>query len=125
MSLEKRSLTELRGLAQSLGVVDVFKKPKNILMQEIVLKQEEAMQKPMEPITPPVYDARLMSKPPSKKSDIENLLDLLEQHIQRGLVINFPHPEWWEMRFNMKTDSGTMRQPLQNVLRCANKLMSK
>lgn len=123
MKLEKQSLTKLRGLAQSLGISNVFQKTHNNLVQEIKLKQGESIPEPKAEIQPPMYDARLMNRPPSKKSEKDDLLQLLEQHIAHGLVIEFPHPEWWTMRFNMKEDSGTMRQPLGNILRCANEIM--
>ena len=48
MSLEKMSLTELRGIAQSLGVKDVFSKTANEIRSEIVVKQEKSL-----PVAPP------------------------------------------------------------------------
>lgn len=123
MSLEKMSLTELRGIAQSLGVKDVFAKAPNELRTEIKVKQETQLPIPETPIPKPVYDARLMSKPPSKNSNQTDLEALLAVHMERGLRISYPSPEQWLMQYKDREDSGTMRQSLANIIRCADKLM--
>lgn len=123
MSLERMSLTELRGIAQSVGVKDVFAKTANELRSEIVVKQEQKLPVPAAPIPKPVYDARLMTRVPTRHSNQEELEKLLEQHFERGLRISYPAPEQWLMQYKDREDSGTMRQSLLNILRCADKLM--
>ena len=123
MSLEKMSLTELRGIAQSLGVKDVFAKTPNEIRSEIVVKQTQQLPVPDAPIPKPVYDARLMTKPPSKYSNQDDVEAMLAQHFERGLRISYPAPEQWLMQYKDREDSGTMRQSLLNILRCADKLM--
>lgn len=123
MSLEKMSLTELRGIAQSLGVKDVFAKSPNELRTEIKVKQTNSLPEPASTIPKPVYDARLMTRPPSKHSKHSDVEEMLAKHFERGLRISYPAPEQWLMQYKEREDSGTMRQSLLNILRCADKLM--
>lgn len=123
MSLEKMSLTELRGIAQSLGVKDVFAKTPNELRTEIKVKQEQQLPVEPAPIPKPVYDARLMTRPPSKNSAQEDVEAMLAPYFERGLRISYPNPEQWHMQYKDREDCGTMRQSLLNVLRCAERLM--
>lgn len=120
--LQNKSLTELRGIAQSFEIADIFQKDQRQLIQAIELKQQGLAPKPKVEIPRPEYDARLMTKPPSKKSTQEELEQLLAPYVARGLHVEF-EPEWWKMSFGKKTDEGTMRQPLRIILRCAEKLM--
>ncbi len=122
--LAKKSLTELRGIAQSFGVTDIFQKDILQLVQAIEMKQQAIAPMPKVEIPRPEYDARLMTKPPSKKSDQEQLESLLAPHIARGLHFSVDeNAEWWSMSHGKKTDEGTMRMPLKIVLRCAEKVM--
>lgn len=123
--LRKKSLTELRGIAQSFGVADIFQKDKPQLVQAIEMKQAGIAPAPKVEIAKPAYDARLMTKPPSRRSDQQEVEELLQPYIQRGLLLSFDeHGERWFMRFDKKTDEGTMRMPLRHVLLCANKVMA-
>ncbi len=121
--LQGKSLTELRGIAQGYGIVDVFKQTENELRQSISLKQQEMQPKPKIEIPKPEYDARLMTKPPSKKSDQELALEMLAPYIARGLHLTFPTPEEWHMRMGKKEDTGTVRMPLRTLLSCADRMM--
>lgn len=120
--LSSKSLTELRGIAQALSVPDVFQKDKAHLIQAIELKQAAAVPVPKPEIPKPQYDARLMTKPPSRKSDPNSLAPLLAPYIERGLQVEYTD-EMWKMRFGIKTDQGTLRMPLRIVLKCADELM--
>lgn len=121
--LQKKSLTELRGIAQSFEIADIFQKDQRQLIQAIEMKQQAIAPQPKIEIPKPEYDARLMTKPPSKKSDQLEIEALLEPYIARGLHISF-EPEWWKMSFGKKTDEGTMRMPMRQVLRCAEKIIN-
>lgn len=118
-----RSLTELRGLAQLLGVQDVFSMDRAHLQQAIDLKQQEAMPKPVPPLTLPPYDARLMKKSPARMSDKALLDDLLAPYVERGLKVTYPDPETWEFRCGKKIDTGTMRMPPRLILQCAESVL--
>lgn len=121
--LLKKSLHELRSIAQGYGVTDVFSKTDNELRQAISLKQQEMAPKPVIEPVKPEYDARLMKRPPAKLCTQESLSSLLAPHIERGMHLTFPSPEEWHMRWGKREDTGTMRQPPRNVLECANRLM--
>ncbi len=121
--LEGKSLHQLRAIAQGYNVPDIFKKTDVQLRQEIGLRQQEMAPKPTPPPVMPQYDARLMTRPPAKITTQEALLGLIQPYIDRGLRVTFPTPEEWHMSIDRKEDTGTMRQPLKNVLRCAERLM--
>lgn len=123
--LAQKSLTELRGIAQSLGVGDVFRMDRPHLMQAIELKQSALSPVVKHEPVMPQYDARLMTKPPARKSGVKEIRELLEDHVARGLVLSFnENEERWMMKIGDRTDEGTIRMPLRVVLHCANKLMS-
>lgn len=122
--LRKKSIHDLRQIAQSFSIADIFSKDQLQLCQAIELKQQD-MSKRREPpeIPKPEYDARLMTKPPAKMSHEESIKELLKEHVVRGLRLTFPDPERWEMSYGKKTDCGNMRMPLRVVLGCADRLL--
>lgn len=122
--LSSKSLIELRGIAQSFDIPDLFQKDRNQLLQAIALKQEALIPAPRIAIPKPEYDARLMTKPPSKKANIDEIKQLLSGHIARGLRVDFDeNQERWMLAYRKKTDEGTIRMPMRIVLRCADKVM--
>ncbi len=122
MSLRDKSLTELRGIAQSFGVADIFKMDSKKLIQMIEMKQQALVPVPKIEIPKPEYDARLMTKPPSKKSEQVEIEKLLTPYLAKGLRVRFEDERWY-MSYRNKTDEGTLRMPLRVVLRCAEKVM--
>ena len=120
--LTTKTLTELRGIAQSLAVGDVFKKTRAQLLQAIELKQgalapAERIELPKNP-----YDARLMTEEPGKMGDRQEIEQLLAPYVARGLALSFTEEQWFMRRGN-RSDEGTMRMPLRVVLKCAEALM--
>lgn len=123
--LQDKSLTDLRGIAQSFGVTDIFTKEKNALIQAIELKQQAIAPTPRIENPLPAYDGRLMTKAPSRKSSIQEAQDLLQPFIARGLNLRFEeNGEYFYMSFGKKTDEGTMRQPLRQLWNCAERVMA-
>lgn len=122
MSLETKSLTELRKIAQGFGVAEIFSKSATQLLQDIGLKQQELQPKPQIAIPQPPYDARLMTKAPSKRASIPEIEEALREHVAQGLKLSFTE-ENWRMSFGVKNDMGTIRMPLRSVLYCANQMM--
>lgn len=121
--LETKSLSQLRGIAQSFGIGDIFSKTDSQLRQEIGLKQQSLAPSPRpDPVVMP-YDSRMMTKPPSRICTQESLKELLANHTAKGMHLLFPTPEEWQIKYGKREDTGTMRQPLRNVLECANRLM--
>lgn len=124
MSLKDKSIVELRGIAQSFEVPDIFQKDQLQLIQAIEMKQKAMIPAPKIEIPKPEYDARLMEKPPSKKSHSYEANELLAPYIARGLKFSvIDNDERWQMSFGKRTDEGTMRMPLKILLRCADKVM--
>lgn len=120
--LRKKSITDLRAIAQGYGIPDIFKKTDIQLIQAIELKQKDMTPEPEASIPQPQYDARLMDKPPAKKSDRQLIRELLQNHLNAGLHLSFTDEEW-HMKHGKKSDSGTIRMPLRTVLNCANNVM--
>ena len=124
MSLLEKSLTQLRGIAQSYDIDGIFEKDKLALIQAIESKHNAVVPKP-EPIPQPEYDARLMTKIPAKKSNAELAAEILEPYVSRGLHVSYDdNEETWQMSFGVKNDTGTLRQPLRNIMKCADRLMN-
>lgn len=122
-NLRKKSIHDLRVMAQAFGINDVFSKDQAHLIQEIELKH-----KPVQIVVQlpplPAYDARLMTKPPSKRSNAEELVPLLESYIALGLKLSFDdNGERWFMTCGKRNDEGTMRMPLKAVVECARRLL--
>ncbi len=120
--LTKKSLTDLRGIAQSFGIADLFAKDKVQLIQAIEMKQQGIAPAPKIEIPKPAYDARLMTKAPSRKSSQAEIEELLAPFVARGLRLKFDEERWY-MSIGKKTDEGTIRMPLRHVLNCATKIM--
>ena len=122
IDLRSKSVHELRVMAQAFGVTEIFEKDQAHLAQEIELKQQK-MIAPVVPLPPkPAYDARLMTKPPSRRSSMDEVVTLLEPLVKLGLHLHFDEERWY-MSFGKKTDEGTIRMPLRNIYQCAEKVM--
>lgn len=121
--LDNKSLTQLRAIAQGMGVTDIFSKSDTQLRQDIQLKQQELQPKAEIVIPQPPYDARLMTRAPSKRASREEIEDALGEHVAKGLKLSFTE-ENWRMSFGVKNDMGTIRMSLRTVIQCANSVMS-
>ena len=120
--LLKKSVHDLRIMAQAFGVTDIFEKDQKSLIKEIEAKQILNVAPPA-PLPPrPAYDGRLMTETPSDISSPLELTELLEPHLMLGLKLSF-QDEHWFMHYGKREDSGTLRQPLRNILVCAERLM--
>lgn len=120
--LENKSLTQLRAISQGMGVADIFSKSADQLRQDIQLKQQELQPKQEMSIPQPPYDARLMTKAPSKRASRAEIEEALREHVNQGLKLSFTE-ENWRMSFGVKNDMGTIRMPIRTAIMCANNLM--
>ena len=120
--MQWKSLHQLRSVAQGLGVADIFSKTEAQLKQEIEIKQRSLFA----PETPlpvkPMYDARLMSKPPARISSVSELDVLLEPYKARGLHVHYDNERWY-MQWDKRTDEGPLRMPMRSILKCAETLL--
>lgn len=123
MTLKDKSVHDLRSIAQTFKIDDIFSKDAERLAHEIEIERNELIPKPKVEIPKAEYDARLMTRPPSKRSDKDNILSLLEGHIKLGLRVKFPDNESWEMYRGKMTDCGSMRMPLRVLIQCADRMM--
>ncbi len=121
MATQKQSLTELRGLAQSMSVKWSFSDDMNALRQKISLKQADMLPPPIMPVIPIPDDQRMRTLPPSKVSNEAMVRQMLEPYISRGMTVTFENNHFF-MRYKERTDCGTMRQPPRVVVRCAARL---
>lgn len=124
--LQDKSMHELRLIASSYDIADVFSKSQTQLIDAIRLKQAGDIEGLRPPPPPkPEYDARLMTQRPSNYVTKEEVLALLQPLISvHGLHITFPEPERWHMSCGKKEDSGSMRMPLRVIYGCAAKVVS-
>ena len=118
------SIHELRGIAESYGIADVFSKDEKHLRQEIELAKAEHAKPQVQPIPKPEYDPRIRNLPPAKECSQEIILDYLKPFMDRGLKVSFPEPERWHMIFDKREDSGNIRIPPRVILKCAQRVMS-
>lgn len=122
--LQNKSLVQLRGIAQSYGIADIFQKDEKQLVQSIELKQRELEPKPKVEVPKPEYDARLMTQPPAKIGEVDEITQLIDPYIKRGLHFS-TDAERWYMRHGIKTDEGTLRMPMRTIIFCADRIMEK
>lgn len=121
--LKEKSLTELRTIAQGLGVTGIFAKSQAHLIQDIEKKHKELIPPEKVIIPKPEYDARLMNKPPARMCDKDALLDLLKPYIARGLKVKI-EDEMWNFSCGKKQDMGTLRMPLKIALKKAEEVLN-
>ena len=121
--LEERSITELRALAQAMGADYNFGMDCDALRQSIRDHMEAQVPKPRIPDDLRPTDIRVATD----LSDIVvTQVDVAEaclNSIDRGMRLTFPTPDTWMMEYGKKQDSGTLRMPLVDVVRCARELM--
>lgn len=123
--MRNKSITELRGIAQSMGVSWGFGDDKDALITKIEAKRDKVVPVAVMAPIPQPEDQRLRSRPPSKVTEEAMICDMLRPLLDRGLLISFsPDGQSWTMRHKDREDTGTMRQPPRNVLRCAERLMA-
>lgn len=122
MSLKGKSLVDLRGIAQALDVPDIFQKDEVQLRQAIDMKKQGMVSVPKAEVVQPAYDARLMTEAPGKIGDKAEIKEMLTTFVARGLHLSFSEEQWFMSR-GKKTDEGTLRMPLRQILKCAIKVM--
>jgi len=121
--LKDKSLTELRDIAQGLGVDDIFSKSLPQLIQDVEKKHKDLIPLPKIEIPQPQYDARLMTAAPNEMCNKDALMELLEPYIKRGLKVEIGEEAWKFSRGN-KNDSGTLRMPLRVALKKAAEVLA-
>lgn len=117
MSLRAKSTTELRSIAQGYGIPNIFELEKDLLIQAIEQKQRNMAPEKVVVIEPsPLIDVQ------EPCEEYDEVSDILSEHIKRGLSFKVDVDRWY-MRFDTRTDEGTMSMPIRTILRCADQLM--
>lgn len=120
--LAKKTLTQLRTMAQAFGVTDIFEKDEAHLIQAIETKQLAMQPAPISLPPRDPHDARLMTERPNKICSPLEITEALRAHIQMGLKLSF-QPEYWSMACGRKTDTGSLRMSLRDILGCADRVL--
>ncbi len=122
-ALAGKSITQLRSIAQGMGCDKIFEKSEAQLRQDIELKQQALIPPPPIVAPLPMYDARLMTKPPSKRMTADEAREWVQPYIAQGMKFS-TDDEMWRMSFNKKNDQGTLRMPARTLIGCAARLMA-
>jgi hypothetical protein len=117
--LEDRSLTELRALAQAMGAKFAFADDKSKIIANIREHMAAKVPKPRIPDLVEPSDQSLIIVPPKYVCTQKQIVDALQPYTLKGLVIRFPTEDQWMLSCGKKEDSGTLRMPLLDVVRCA------
>lgn len=120
--LASKSLTELRSIAQSFDIPDIFSKDQLQLAQAIEMKQQNMLPPPVVEVSKPEYDARLLTKPPAKKTDEQLLREYGAPYESRGIKITYDDECWYAV-FGKRNDQGTLRMPPKVFIRCLDRLL--
>lgn len=126
MSLALKSVTELRGIVQALGISLNWSWTK----ADLIKKVEQHMSRAPAPIptqsdTP--TDQRLRTIPPTRNLSQAQAMVELGPYIRRGLVVTFPTPA--SVQFTLQSPKGvriescSLRAPLRDVLGVAKRMM--
>ena len=121
MSLKDKSLTELRNIAQVIGIPDIFEKSSGQLLQLI---EAAELGKTVDPIEmPPAFVGLTNERRLAPLLDPSTVVDMLAPWIKIGLKVRLEGDRWY-LANGERTDEGSMRMPLRHVWQCAEKLMS-
>lgn len=125
--LATKSVTELRGIVQALGISLKWSWTKADLIKKI----EQHMSRAPAPIptqsdTP--SDQRLRTIPPTRNLSQAQAMVELGPYIRRGLVVTFPTPASVQFTYQaskggLKIESCSLRAPLRDVLGVAKRMM--
>lgn len=118
MSLQKKSLTELRTIYQAMGGEVEWGDGKEHLLQKISLHVNAKIQQPEKSIQ---IDIKQDSNAPV--STPEMIEKALEAFKDLGLHISFPDERTWEIYCNQKRDSGSVYMPIWNIIQCAREVV--
>jgi hypothetical protein len=122
LELAERSIHDLRSIAQGYGIANLFQLDKPALLQQIRLKQQDMQPKTSNVPEVAPYDGRLFGDQPLETSE-DNLREVLQEHISRGLKLDFLPPDAWRLRIADREDTGTLRQPLFKIVQAADNLL--
>lgn len=124
MMLAGKSLVELRSIAQSYDIPDIFEMT-DVQLRQAIESKAQVMAQSFAPKLPerPGYDARLTAWARDRRAKPSEIMDVLQPHIALGLHVKIDEESWY-MAYGERNDQGTIRMPLRTVLHCAERLMN-
>ena len=119
MSLNKKSLIELRGIAQSIGMSLRLDVGKDQLLQEISQHVSAKVQMPEKPIQVNISMPNNQGGTLTQHAIEQSLAGFMDL----GLVVTFPDEFTWEIYCNGKRDTGTMAMPMWSIVQCVKEVI--
>lgn len=116
-ALASKSLVELRGIAQSLGLPDIFTSSKTHLVQAIEHKISAGGEAVRESL-PPARIVVELDQAPGESGDRAAIRRALEPYIARGLRLSFSDYGWM-IDMAGRHDEGCWGVPLRVICACA------
>ena len=117
MTLEKKTIVELRAIAQSVGLVPDFGVSREQLLQDIA---QHAGAKIVPPTPPIQVNINFPSEGGMTQVSIRKALENFEP---LGLALTFPDERTWHMYCNKRNDSGSMSMSIWSIVQCAKALV--
>lgn len=115
--LTHKSIHELRAIADSLNIIDLFSLTKEDLIEEI--KKKSIIKKP-DPAPEVEYVLPELNKPPSsRRAEIRHILT---PYTNIGLHLSFDDGTW-HMKYGLKEDSGHMTSLDRVIIAAAKKMI--
>lgn len=113
MSLDLKSIHELRGIAQAVGLQVDWGWNKLRLIERI-------NNKIMLPLKPPPKVSDMPKPITGMANTQESVIEALKGF--RELVVTFPMDNGWQLNHGKREDSGSMNIPLFEIVKCARAL---
>lgn len=124
IALEEKSLTELRGIVQSLGLRLDWGWDKVTLIKKIHIRAANVMYAP-DKSDDPNDDFPTYTRPPARNLKQSDVLKALERYQERGLIVTFPTPDTIQLTHQiLRQDTTTLRAPLKDIINCAKVVLS-
>ena len=117
MSLDTKSLSELRGIVQALGIKLEWSWTKVELLRKIEKHTAKVLKRPTVSVEP--EDQRLRTVPPARALSQAKVWEALKNYRDSGLIVTFPTPDTIYMRFEKREDSCSLRSYLRVIDACA------
>ena len=120
MSLNKKTLTELRGIAQNMGLIPRYDVGREQLLQDISMYVAAKVAPPEKPI-----QINILQGSDTGVLRQDDILHALRGFIELGVNISFPDEHTWMMECNGRQDTGTMSMGMWNVIQCARDIVKR
>ena len=118
--IDKKSIIELRGIAQSLGMIPKSSWTREELLNHIKGYTNEKIREPE-----PSVVINIVNQPDDRNLTQAGVLDALKGFIELGVTVTFPDNATWQIECDGRKDSGSMSMSLWSMIQCVKALMQK